>query len=54
VLIEPGEDHWHGAAPNRFMTPLAMEQVDEQGNAANWGPRVIDEEYGAAPKVEEA
>ena len=20
VFFEPGEDHWHGAAPNRFMT----------------------------------
>src|SRR5438067_9732662 len=22
VFFEPGEDHWHGAAPNRFMTHL--------------------------------
>ena len=52
VFFEPGEDHWHGEAPNRFMTHLAMQQVDEQGNAASWGPHVIDEEYGAVPKVE--
>src|SRR5215218_3742086 len=24
VYFEPGEDHWHGAAPDRFMTHLAM------------------------------
>ncbi|HEY6396963.1 MAG TPA: cupin domain-containing protein, partial [Solirubrobacteraceae bacterium] len=23
VYFEPGEDHWHGAAPNRFMTHIA-------------------------------
>ena len=54
VFFEPGEDHWHGAAPNRFMTHLAMQQVDEQGNAANWGDHVSDEEYGPAPKIEKA
>ncbi|MBJ7599042.1 MAG: cupin domain-containing protein [Candidatus Nephthysia bennettiae] len=54
VSFEPGEAHWHGTAPNRFMTHLAMQQVDDQGNAATWGDHVIDEEYGAAPKIEEA
>jgi quercetin dioxygenase-like cupin family protein len=36
VFFEPGEDHWHGAAPDRFMTHLAMLEVDEHGNSANW------------------
>jgi quercetin dioxygenase-like cupin family protein len=53
VFFEPGEEHWHGAAPNRFMTHLAMQDVDDQGNAATWGDHVSDEEYGAAPKVED-
>jgi quercetin dioxygenase-like cupin family protein len=53
VFFEPGEDHWHGAAPNRFMTHLAMLDVDEEGNSATWGPHVSDEQYGAAPKIEE-
>ena len=52
VFFEPGEDHWHGAAPNRFMTHLAMQQVDEEGNAAAWGDQVTDEEYGAAPSID--
>jgi quercetin dioxygenase-like cupin family protein len=47
VFFEPGEDHWHGAAPNRFMTHLAMQQVDDQGNAVTWGDHVADEEYNA-------
>jgi quercetin dioxygenase-like cupin family protein len=52
VFFEPGEDHWHGAAPARFMTHLAMLEVDDQGNAATWGEHVTDAEYGAAPVVE--
>jgi hypothetical protein len=24
VFFDPGEDHWYGAAPNRFMTHIAM------------------------------
>jgi hypothetical protein len=30
-----------------------MQDVDDQGNAATWGDHVSDEEYGAAPKVED-
>jgi quercetin dioxygenase-like cupin family protein len=26
--------HWHGAAPDRFMTHIAMLDVDDQGNSA--------------------
>jgi quercetin dioxygenase-like cupin family protein len=53
VSFEPGEDHWHGAAPNRFMTHIAMQQLDEDGNVAAWGDHVTDEEYAAAPSVDE-
>jgi quercetin dioxygenase-like cupin family protein len=49
VFFEPGEDHWHGAAPDRFMTHLAMQQVDEKGNAASWGDHVTDAEYESPP-----
>lgn len=49
VFFEPGEEHWHGAAPDRFMAHLAMHQVDDDGNVADWGEHVTDEEYGAAP-----
>ena len=53
VFFEPGEDHWHGAAPTRFMTHLAMLDVDDQGNAAHWGEHVSDAEYASAPFVED-
>ena len=49
VFFEPNEDHWHGAAPDRFMTHLAMIQVDQLGNSATWGDHVSDEEYGQQP-----
>ncbi len=49
VFFEPGEDHWHGAAPSRFMTHIAMQQVDDQGSPVSWGQHVTDEEYNAAP-----
>jgi quercetin dioxygenase-like cupin family protein len=53
VFFEPGEEHWHGATPSRFMTHLAMLEVDDEGNSATWGPHVTDEEYGAAPGIED-
>jgi quercetin dioxygenase-like cupin family protein len=49
VFFEPGENHWHGAAPNRFMTHIAMQGVDDEGRPVSWGEHVTDEEYGAAP-----
>jgi quercetin dioxygenase-like cupin family protein len=52
VFFEPGEDHWHGAAPNRFMTHLAMLEVDDEGNPATLGEHVTDEEYGTAPPID--
>jgi quercetin dioxygenase-like cupin family protein len=48
VFFEPGEEHWHGAAPKRFMTHLAMLEVDDEGSSASWGEHVTDEEYNAA------
>jgi quercetin dioxygenase-like cupin family protein len=50
VFFEPAEDHWHGAAPNRFMTHIAMQQVDDSGRAVTWGEHVTDEQY-AAPRA---
>ena len=51
VFFEPGEDHWHGAAPGKFMTHIAILEVDEKGNNATWGPHVTDQEYAAAPAL---
>ena len=52
VFFEPGEEHWHGAAATRFMTHIAMLDVDDKGNNAEWGDHVTDEEYGQAPPVD--
>lgn len=52
VFFEPGEDHWHGAAATRFMTHIAMVEVDDEGKAATWGDPVSEEEYGAAPAID--
>jgi quercetin dioxygenase-like cupin family protein len=49
VLFEPGEDHWHGATPDRFMTHLAMQDVDDEGSPVTWGEHVTDDQYNAAP-----
>jgi len=39
--VQPGQEwHWHGAAPHRLMTHLA---VSEGG--AQWGDHVTDAEY---------
>jgi quercetin dioxygenase-like cupin family protein len=51
VFFEPGEAHWHGAAGTRFMTHLALLDVDDEGNSATWGQHVTDAEYGAAPAL---
>src|ERR671931_1392781 len=48
VFFEPGEDHWHGAAPDRFMVHLAINEVDDEHPAAVWGDKVTDDEYAAA------
>ena len=50
VFFEPGEDHWHGAAPTRCMTHVAMQQADDAGSVATWGDHVTDEEYAQAPE----
>ena len=51
VFFEPDEDHWHGAAPERFMAHLSMVEVAEDGTAAKWGEHVTDDEYTATPNT---
>lgn len=51
IYTPPGEWHWHGAAPDHFMTHLAMWESpgEGQGPETEWGDLVTDEEYGARP-----
>jgi len=51
VFFEPGENHWHGAAPARFMTHVAIQQADDEGTVVAWGRHVTDDEYGRAPAI---
>lgn len=46
VHTPPGEWHWHGAAPDHFMTHLAMWEAPEDGPEVEWGDQVTDTEYG--------
>jgi quercetin dioxygenase-like cupin family protein len=52
VFFKPGENHWHGAAPTRFMTHLGMQQANAGGNVVSWSDHVSDEQYGRAPSIE--
>jgi quercetin dioxygenase-like cupin family protein len=48
VHTPPGEWHWHGAAPDHFMTHFAMWDAPADGPEIEWGERVTDAEYLAA------
>src|SRR3954453_11245516 len=52
VFFEPGENHWHGATPNRFMLHLAIQEADDSGSPVAWGKHVTDEEYGATKDLD--
>ena len=41
IYTPPGEEHWHGAAPDSFMVHTAIWEDDD----ATWGDHVTDEEY---------
>lgn len=46
IHTPPGEWHWHGAAPDRFMVHLAIwEAPDGDGPETEWGDLVTDDEY---------
>jgi quercetin dioxygenase-like cupin family protein len=49
VYFEPGENHWHGAGPNRFMAHIAMQEADDTGSPVTWGEHVTDEQYNSIP-----
>jgi len=51
VFFEPGENHWHGAAPGRFMIHLSIVLEDGEGNNTTWGEHVTDEQYAAPPSA---
>ena len=48
VWFEPGEKHWHGAAPTTAMQHIAIQEALD-GKAVEWLEHVTDDEYQAAP-----
>lgn len=46
VHTPPGQEHWHGALPDHFMTHLAMWEDDD----ATCGDHVTDTDYDAATR----
>lgn len=52
VFFEPGEKHWHGAAPDSAMSHIAL-QENVDGKNVDWLEHVTDEQYsGASPSAE--
>lgn len=49
IYTPPGEEHWHGAAPEAFMEHLAMlENGDDPATTTIWLEHVTDADYRAA------
>lgn len=49
VWIDPGVEHWHGAAPETGMTHIAM-QVTDSGTGTSWLEPVADDDYTRDPQ----
>jgi quercetin dioxygenase-like cupin family protein len=45
VFFEPDEEHWHGAAPDRFMAHMAVTEDPGDRPATDWRDHVSDAEY---------
>lgn len=45
VWFEPGEKHWHGAAPETAMSHIAIAEALD-GNVVEWMEKVTDAQYG--------
>jgi quercetin dioxygenase-like cupin family protein len=44
IWFPAGEKHWHGAAPDKAMTHIAI-QEQKDGKAVEWLEKVTDEQY---------
>jgi quercetin dioxygenase-like cupin family protein len=53
VHVEPGEEHWHGATPDRFMAHVAIQEADDEGRVVTWLEHVADTDYAGTPAVAE-
>jgi quercetin dioxygenase-like cupin family protein len=48
IYTPPGEEHWHGAAPENFMAHIALYEGTADGDGATWLEHVTSEQYAAA------
>jgi quercetin dioxygenase-like cupin family protein len=53
VVIEPGEEHWHGADSQNSMTHLHINEVDVNGTYATFCEPVSEAEYLASPLTQD-
>jgi quercetin dioxygenase-like cupin family protein len=49
VIIPPDVRHWHGAAPDKLFSHLAMSELNDKGEGTAWFEHVSDADYNAAP-----
>ncbi len=49
VIIPPDVRHWHGSAPGKLFSHLAMSETTDTGEGTAWFEHVSDEDYNAAP-----
>ena len=49
IHTPPGEWHWHGAAPDHFLTHLTIYEADADGAETEWAEPVSDADYTATP-----
>jgi quercetin dioxygenase-like cupin family protein len=49
VIIPPDVRHWHGAAPDKLFSHLAMSELNDKGEGTAWFEHVSDEAYNATP-----
>ena len=48
VIIPPNARHWHGAAPDKIFSHLAMSELNDKGEGTAWFEHVSDADYNAA------
>jgi len=49
VIIPPNTRHWHGAAPDKLFSHLAMSETGENGEGTAWFEHVSDADYNKPP-----
>lgn len=49
VIIPPNTRHWHGSAPGKLFSHLAMSELNDKGEGTSWFEHVSDADYSAPP-----